>query len=143
MFQEDSFKYFLGAGALIVLLALTIFMAIQYFKYFKRTFQLEKLIVDVDSVTCINSLLGIAKRFSVNLKDIKTFEYIGYSEKTKHPLEIKGDVLGFGMAQSEVDFLIETGTLLLTTDEYTINFGLDVDEEDYVRIKQAIKLPIT
>ena len=108
------------------------------YKYLKRNFGVEKLTISKGKLIYQSSFLGMGKYFETNRKDIKKFTHIGFDKQTKHPLEIAGDALNFGTSQGEIDFLNQTGTLLLVTEYHVLKFGLDVDEDDYVRLKQLI-----
>lgn len=108
------------------------------YKHLKRAFGKELLIIEIDKLTYKNRFLGFGKYFEIKLNKVKKFKYVGYDQQTKHPLEIKGDVLSFGTQQNEIIYLNQTGTMMLETEYEILKFGVDVDEEDFLRIKQAI-----
>jgi len=129
--MELGLQFMLGIGLSIIL---TVFI----YKHLRRAFRKEILIIDKDKLTYENSFLGIGKYFEAKRNAIRTFKYLGYEHQSKHPLEITGDVLGFGTAQGEINYLNQTGTMLLATEYEGLKFGLDVADEDYSRIKEVI-----
>jgi hypothetical protein len=117
----------------------SVILLIFIYKHLRATFSKEILIIENNKFSYNNSFLGLGKYFDSNCNKIKTFKYVGYAQQTKHPLEIKGDVLGFGTQQGEVEYLNQVGTMILATEFEVLKFGIDVDEEDYLKIKYLLK----
>jgi len=116
-----------------------IILSIFIYKHLRGVFRKEVLIIENKKLIFSNSFLGLGKYFETNLNDLKGIKYVGYEEQTKHPLDIKGDVFGFGTQQGEINYLNQEGTIMLATEFYLLRFGIDVDEEDYLKIKYAIE----
>ena len=124
-----------------LIIGCAIILIIFVFKHFKKAFGKETITINKNKFAYQNNLFGIGKYFETETYKIKSFKYIGYDQQTKHPLEIKGDALGFATAQGEINYLNQTGTLLLSTEYDVLKFGQDVDEEDFLQIKQLIYQP--
>jgi len=122
----------------IALLGLITILFIFVYKHLRGAFRKEILTIDNNKLTYNNSFLGLGKYFETNLNKLKAIKYVGYSQQTKHPLDIKGDVLGFGTQQGEVNYLNQIGTMVLATEFEVLKFGVDVDEEDYIKIKRLL-----
>jgi hypothetical protein len=128
---RNSYETYLIIGIAIILL---IFL----YKHLRAAFRKEILTIESNKLSYNNSFLGFGKYFKSDINKLKKFKYIGYSQQTKHPLEIKGDALGFGTQQGEMDYLNQIGTMVLITEFEVLKFGVDVDEEDYFKIKRLI-----
>lgn len=122
----------------LLLLGGTVFLIMFVYKHLKRVFGKEVLTINSDKLIYQNSFLGLGKYFETESNKIKGLKHIGYYQQTKHPLEIKGDALGFGTQQSEMNYLNQTGTMMLATEYEILKFGVDVDEEDFLKVKQLI-----
>jgi len=122
----------------LLMIGVNIILLIFVYKHLRAAYRQEILVIENNKLTYNNSFLGLGKYFQVDLNKIKSFKYIGYGQQTKHPLEIKGDVLGFGTQQGEIDYLNQTGTMMLATEYQVLKFGADVDEEDYIKIKRLV-----
>ena len=120
------------------IIGLAIILLIFVYKHLRGAYRKEILTIENKKVTYNNSFLGLGKYFETKLKDIKAFKYVGYAQQTKHPLDIKGDVLGFGTQEGEINYLNQIGTMILATEFDVLKFGVDVDEEDYLKIKYLL-----
>jgi len=120
------------------MLGLTIILLFFIYKHLRGAYRKEILTIENKKVTYNNSFLGLGKYFETKIKDIKAFKYVGYDQQTKHPLDIKGDVLGFGTQEGEINYLNQIGTMILATEFEVLKFGVDVDEEDYFKIKYLL-----
>ena len=121
-----------------ILLGLVTILLIFVYKHLRGAYRKEILTIENKKVTYNNSFLGLGKYFEAKLNEIKAFKYIGYAQQTKHPLDIKSDGLGFGTQQGEVNYLNQIGTMVLATEFDVLKFGVDVDEEDYFKIKHLL-----
>lgn len=119
-------------------LGLSLILFIFIYKHLRGAYRKELLTIENKKVTYNNSFLGLGKYFETKLNDIKAFKYVGYAQQTKHPLDIKGDALGFGTQQGEMNYLNQIGTMVLATEFDVLKFGVDVDEEDYFKIKHLL-----
>lgn len=119
-------------------LGLAILAFIFIYKHLRGAYRKEILTIENKKVTYTNSFLGLGKYFETKLNDIRAFKYVGYAQQSKHPLDIKGDVLGFGTQEGEINYLNQTGTMILANEFEVLKFGVDVDEEDYLRIKYLL-----
>lgn len=122
----------------IGVIGLVIILFIFIYKHLRGAYRKEILIIENHKVTYNNSFLGLGKYFETKTKDIKVFKHIGYAQQTKHPLDIKGDVLGFGTQEGALNYLNQIGTMILVTEFEVLKFGVDVDEEDYLKIKYLL-----
>lgn len=123
---------------ILAVAAVSVILLIFIYKHLRATFSKEILIIENNKFIYNNTFLGLGKYFQTHCNKIKTFKYVGYAQQTKHPLEIKGDVLGFGTQQGEIEYLNQVGTMILATEFEVLKFGIDVDEEDYLKIKYLL-----
>ena len=120
------------------IIGVNIILIIFIYKHLRAAYRKEIITIENNKLTYNNSFLGLGKYFETKLNDIKVFKHIGYNQQTKHPLDIKGDVLGFGTQEGEINYLNQTGTMIIATEYQALKFGIDVDEEDYFKIKHLV-----
>jgi hypothetical protein len=120
------------------MLGVSLILFIFIYKHLRGAFRKELLTIENKKISYNNSFLGLGKYYETKLNDIKAFKYVGYSQQTKHPLDIKGDALGFGTQEGEINYLNQIGTMILVTEFDVLKFGVDVDEEDYFKIKHLL-----
>lgn len=122
----------------LLLVGLNIVLIIFIYKHLRTVYRKEIITIENNKLTYNNSFLGLGKYFETKVNEIKAFKHVGYSQQTKHPLDIKGDVLGFGTQEGEINYLNQTGTMIIATEYHVLKFGVDVDEEDYFKIKRLV-----
>lgn len=130
--EKNALTLSLAIGAI---LALFVFV----FKHLKTVYGIEKIEVNKEEFTYQHTFLGIGKYLVVKTNQIKKIEYVGYEKYITHELEIKGDGLGFGTGQAEINYLNQAGTVLLKSQKGKIRFGLNVDSEDFTDLNLAVK----
>lgn len=121
-----------------LMIGIDIILIIFIYKHLRAAYRQEIITIENNKLTYNNSFLGLGKYFEAKLKDIKAFKHVGYDQQTKHPLDITGDVLGFGTQEGEINYLNQTGTMIIATEHQALKFGVDVDEEDYFKIKHLV-----
>lgn len=122
----------LGMGGLFFILIIFVF------KHLKNVYGTETLTVNRKAITYQKTFLGLGKYIEIKSNEITRLKYVGYDDNIKHDLEIKGDVLGFGAGQGEINYLNQEGTAVIISTYIKLRFGLNISFEDVLEMKKEI-----
>jgi len=126
--------------ASLMLIAMCIIYFIAGKKYLNRVFYKEIVEVDKNNLTIIDKYLTSKETISFPITEISSIGFVGQHNYTRHPLDNDTmDFTGFGVAEREVQFLIEDGTIEIYCNGVTRRFGKNIASWDAEEIVNNIK----
>lgn len=126
--------------ASLVFIAMCVIYFIAGKKYLNRVFYKEIVEVNRKDLTIIDKYLTSRETISFPLTKISSLGFVGQHNYTRHPLDNNTmDVTGFGVAEREVQFLIEDGTIEIYCNGVTRRFGKNIASWDAEEIVNKIK----
>ena len=145
-FAFMGFLIMLGVGAFLfmaltiitditVLAVFLIGAAILFFyiskKYFQNVFYKEQIMVEGDKLIVSNKSWGTEKVYEFNMNDISFFGHVGMREYTEHPMNNNVvDFTGLGTGERELQYLIDDGTIEISTEDEVLRFGKNMSSWD-------------
>jgi hypothetical protein len=126
--------------ASLVLIGMCVLYFIAGRKYLNRVFYKEIIEVNRDKLTIIDKYLTSSATISFPLREISSIGFVGQHNYTRHPLESNTmDITGFGVAEKEVQYVIEDGTIEIYCNGITRRFGKNIASWDAEEIVNKIK----
>ncbi len=123
-----------------ILVVVAVFYFIAGIVYLKRVFAKEIVKVTKDTLTLEISEFFLTRKRTYKIEKIAHFAYSGREDFTRHPLaKDQYDITGLGAEESEIQYLIEKGTLTFFYEGTTTQFGKNVDSEDAEEIIRKIE----
>jgi hypothetical protein len=97
----------------------------------RQAFNKEIIEITKDRITVIDKSLLKKKVKIFIVKEISDFDYVGRNKFTPHPLAGNSvDYTGFGVSEKELQYLIEDGTIEITSKQEKIRFGKNIPSWD-------------
>jgi hypothetical protein len=107
-------------------------------KYFANLYYKEYILLDDESLQVIYET-GKTKKKIFNVEEIRELGFVGDTEFTPHPLNNEIiDFTGLGVAEKEVQFLINEGTMVIKTENETFRFGKNIPSWEAERIIEIV-----
>jgi hypothetical protein len=141
--------FFMGYFALkdSVILAMVCFAIAIFFyfvsrKYFDNVFLKEQISIEGDNLIVLITKGGNEKKYVFELDEIKYLGHVGGVEYTEHPMNNKiVDFTGLGTSERELQYLIDDGTIEITTETENLRFGKNMtswETEEVIEQLEAI-----
>lgn len=122
--------------------AIAVFFYFVAKKYFDNVFLKEQISIDGNNLSVIITKGGNEKKYVFELDDIKYFAHVGAFKYTEHPMNNKiVDFTGLGTSERELQYLIDDGTIEITTETETLCFGKNMtswETEEVIEQVEAI-----
>ncbi len=100
-------------------------------KYFRNVFYKEQIIVEGDKLIVSNKSWGTEKVYEFSINDINFFGHVGMREYTEHPMNNNVvDFTGLGTGERELQYLIDDGTIEISTEDEVLRFGKNMSSWD-------------
>lgn len=126
----------------MICFAIALFFYFVARKYFDNVFLKEQISIDGNSLIVLITKGGNEKKYVFELDDIKYLGHVGGVEYTEHPMNNRiVDFTGLGTTERELQYLIDDGTIEITTEEESLRFGKNMtswETDDVIEQLEAI-----